>query len=175
MYYVIQVSPNEERKTVQIIKNAISRELCTECFFPMRNIRRKIRGELMDIREKLFPRYVFVESDNPKELYEEIKKIPRLTKLLGVYYDEDTETFDFIALSADEVAWLTQIISKEDGGIVPLSRVSVDAQGMVQIVSGPLEHLENQVLKFDLHKRIAKVRVKFNGKIAVLHMGIEIV
>ena len=83
--------------------------------------------------------------------------------------------FDFIALSAEEVAWLTQIISKEDGDIVPLSQVSVDAQGAVRILSEPLKSLENQVLKFDLHKRIAKVQVKFNGKITVLHMGIEIV
>lgn len=27
----------------------------------------------MDIRKKLFPRYVFVESDNPKELYPKLQ------------------------------------------------------------------------------------------------------
>ena len=128
MYYVIQVFPHEERKTGQLIKNAISRKLCTECFFPMRNIRRKIRGELMDIRERLFPGYVFVESDNPKKLYEEIKKIPRLTKLLGVYYDETDGEFDFVELPTHEIAWLTQIISLNDDKTVPLSQVTVDAQ-----------------------------------------------
>ncbi len=174
MYYVIQVSPNEERKTVQLIKNAISRELCTECFFPMRNIRRKIRGELMDIREKLFPGYVFVESDNPKKLYEEIKKIPRLTKLLGVYYDETDGEFDFVELPTHEIAWLTQIISVDDDKTVPLSQVTVDAHGNIQIVSGVLRYLADRVIKFDLHKRIAKVQVKFQGKPIVLHLGIEI-
>ena len=175
MYYVVQVAPRGEQKIVNLIKCGVPKEICSECFFPMRDIRRKIRGEFMNYREKMFPGYVFVEAENPERLRKEMQNIPHLTKMLGVNYDADAETFDFIALSADEVAWLTQIISKEDGGIVPLSRVSVNEQGIVQILSGPLEHLENQVLKFDLHKRIAKVRVKFNGKIVVLHMGIEIV
>jgi len=174
MYYVIQVSPNEERKIIQLIKNAIPKELCRECFFPMRNIRRKIRGELMDIREKLFPGYVFVESDNPKKLYEDIKQIPHLTKLLGVYYDETDGEFDFVELPTHEIAWLTQIISVNDDKTVPLSQVTVDAHGNIQIVSGVLRYLADRVIKFDLHKRIAKVQVTFKEKPTILHLGIEI-
>ena len=143
MYYVIQVAPREEQKIVNLIKCGIPKEICRECFFPMRDIRRKIHGEFMDFREKLFPGYVFVETEKPKKLREEMQNIPHLTKMLGVNYDEDTEKFEFIALSADEVAWLTQITSKEDGDIVPLSRVYVDEQGVVQILFEPLKSLKN--------------------------------
>lgn len=175
MYYVIQVSPNEEQKIVRLIKNAIPKELCRECFFPVRNIRRKVRGEFADIREKLFPGYVFVESDKPQELYENLKVIPHLTKMLGADFDEDSQALKFIELPADEIAWLTQIMSDDDKNTVPLSQVTVDARGNVEILSGALKYLAACVLKFDLHKRIAKVQVKFKGKPTVLHLGIEII
>ena len=126
MSYVIQVAPREEQKIVSLIKSGVPKEICSECFFPMRDIRRKIRGEFVDYREKLFPGYVFVETENPEGLRKEMQNIQHLTKMLGVNYDEDTDTCEFSALSAEEVAWLTQIISKEDGDIVPLSQVSVD-------------------------------------------------
>ena len=175
MYYVIQVSPNEEQKIIRLIKNAIPKELCRECFLPMRNIRRKICGELMDIREKLFPGYVFVESHEPQELYEKLKEIPHLTKMLGVDFDDNSQALEFIELPANEIAWLTQIMSDDDKNTVPLSQVAVDAQGNIKILSGALTYLADRVLKFDLHKRIAKVQVQFKGTLTVLHLGIEII
>ena len=174
MYYVIQVAPREEQKIVRLINNAIPKELCRDCFFPMRDIRRKIRGEFTNIREVLFPGYVFVESDTPQELHEAIREIPNLTKMLGIDYDETNETFNFEELPSHEVAWLAQIISDDDRHIVPLSQVAVDVQGDVRIVSGPLMSLTEHILKFDLHKRIAKVKVEFNRKVSVIHLGIEI-
>ena len=174
MYHVIQVAPREEQKTVELIRNTISKELCRSCFFPMRHIRRKICGEFTDIREKLIPGYVFIETEHPHALYEEIKRIPRLTKILGTVFDEDADSFEFAELSSNEILWLSQIMSENDD-TVHLSKVSVDEEGIVQILSGPLKVLENQVIKFDLHKRIAKVRVEFQPKTTVLHLGIEIV
>lgn len=175
MYYVIQVAPREEQKIVNLIKGGVPKEIYSECFFPMRDIRRKIRGEFMDFREKLFPGYVFVESEKTQELYENLKAIPHLTKMLGVDFDDNNQALEFIELPANEIAWLTQIMSDDDKNIVPLSQITIDARGNIKILSGALKYLAACVVKFDLHKRIAKVQVKFKGKPIVLHLGIEII
>ena len=143
-------------------------------FFPHAAYSKKICGEFTDVREKLIPGYIFIETEHPHALYEEIKRIPRLTKILGTVFDEDADSFEFAELSSNEILGLSQIMSENDD-TVHLSKVSVDEEDIVQILSGPLKALENQVIKFDLHKRIAKVWVEFQQKKTVLHLGIEIV
>lgn len=44
---------------------------------------KKYLGEWHLCREPLFPGYVFVISSQPEELYQALKRIPRLTRLLG--------------------------------------------------------------------------------------------
>lgn len=49
------------------------------------------------------------------------RKIPHLTKMLGIDFDEDIQSLEFVMLPADEIAWLTSIMSEDDRYIVPLS------------------------------------------------------
>jgi transcriptional antiterminator NusG len=83
VYYVIQVAPGKEEETERFIGERVSQEWYFSCFHPVRHVRKKFRGMWKDRQEKLLPGYVFIESENARELYMDLKNIPMMTKLLG--------------------------------------------------------------------------------------------
>ena len=175
MFYVLQIAPHEESRIEKILCAFVPKSFCKQCFHPMRQMKKKIHGEWIDVREKLLPGYVFVETDSPKEFYKQLTNIPRLTKLLGKVYNETKLEWEFTALSSNETFWLTKIITHSGSGDVPLSQVKRNEDGKIQIVSGPLLYVQENVKKFDLHRRIAKVELSFKQEHALLYFGIEIV
>ena len=83
MWYTIQTLGGQEEKTVDMIRKMVSPDLIEECFVPKRERLKKYRGSWNKVEEVLFQGYAFVISNRPKELYEEMKQVPRLTKVLG--------------------------------------------------------------------------------------------
>ena len=167
-YYVIQVAPGAESRTEALIRGRVDAGLYGRCFYPLRHVRKKFRGEWKDIHEKLIPGYVFVTSSRVEELYWELKRVPVLTKVLG-RSDGDL----FIPLAVGEAEWLEKVTA--GGEEVGLSLVTVSEGDAVTILEGPLKDMEGYIRKINLHRRIAEVEVDFMGRKTVIHMGIEMV
>ena len=83
MWYVIQTLSGEEEKTANVIRNMISPDLVRECFVPKRERMKKFHGSWNKVEEVLFQGYAFVVSERPGELYEELRRVPKLTRVLG--------------------------------------------------------------------------------------------
>ena len=83
MWYVIQTLGGEEERTAGMIRKMVSSYSIEDCFVPKRERLRKFCGCWNRVEEVLFPGYVFVEAHDPGGLYEELRQIPRLTRLLG--------------------------------------------------------------------------------------------
>ncbi|MGN0396164.1 MAG: antiterminator LoaP [Coprococcus sp.] len=166
MWYVIQVTGGQEHITKELMMHKVSAELLEECFIPMRERRIKYQGSWKLVKEKLFPGYVFVVTDAPDKIYEQLKGIARFTRLLG-----NTDA-GFIALSPSEVEFIKSFGDEEH--ISHLSQIEVSEGNQVRIVSGPLLNQEGRIVKINLHKRIAVVRVEFMGRGVDVYMGIEV-
>ena len=82
MYYVIQVAPGKETDVELYITERVAEDLYSSCFHPVRHIKKKFHGEWRDKYEKLLPGYVFISSENAEKLYESLKAIPMMTKIL---------------------------------------------------------------------------------------------
>ena len=196
MFYVLQVAPGTEDRTEALIRRRVESGVYSRCFHLLRHVRKKYRGEWKDVHEKLLPGYVFVTSNSAMGLYQELKRVPMLTKVLG----RDGELF--VALREGEVEWLEALLGMEEGmggdesdsGIqmnmvadmedvvsadgcaieVGLSQVLVENERVV-ILSGPLKNVEGRVRKYNLHKRVAEVEVEFMGRKTVIYLGVEMV
>lgn len=185
MWYVIQVMSGREGQTVLLMERILSDGILESCFVPMRKMKKKYHGEWREITEKLFPGYVFLISGQPRLLYDELKNIPALTKLLG-----SCEEY-FTPLSEGDVELLGRLREMQDKkqeqeierreskeSKVPevgVSQVVVGEERKIRIVSGPLKNLKGQIRKINLHKRIAVVETEFMGNQTRIHLGIEIV
>lgn len=182
MYYVLQVTPGEEEKTEALIMAILPGDLYGECFYLTKHMRKKFHKRWVDIQEKLLPGYVFIATENVKEVFLELKRVPMLTNILG------RDGGSFSELSMRDAKWLEKIKdvgvrntikNKGTGNInkswyeVGLSQVHVYEGNEIKIVSGPLKGIEGTVRKINLHKRIAEVEIQFIKRKIVIYLGIE--
>ena len=165
MWYVIQVSTGKEEQSLMMLKKYGVQKYLKECFSPRYEHRRKYLGQWRQEEAILFPGYIFVISDQVEELYESLRQIPQLTKILGVgekwtpMTKEDIEIVEL--LSGKE-----RVVKFSEGYIVG-TRVTV--------VKGPLQGMEGTIRKIDRHKRKAYLEIPMFGRVLNAEVGLEIV
>jgi len=172
MWYVMQVVSGQENRTVFLVEKIISEEILNSCFIPVRRLRKKFHGAWHEVTEKLFPGYVFIISGQPQLLYEELKQIPALTKLLG-----RCEEY-FTPLTEKDVRMLEKLRNRmgDSGNLeVEISKIAIEEGNQIRILSGPLMNLEGQIKKVNLHRRIAVVEVEFMGNKSLVHLWVEMI
>ncbi len=167
MWYVIQTLGGQEEKTADMIRRMVTPDLIQECFVPKRERLKKFEGRWNKVEEVLFQGYAFVISDRPEELYEELKQVPKLTKVLG------RETDYFIALGEKEKKLIESIGNQEHKTV--LSKVLAGEGKQIEVLDGPLKGYVGDIVKRNLHKREVVVQVEFMGRKMELKMGIEMV
>ena len=165
MWYVIQVT--DRTREEQIIAETASyevRQYCDEIFAPRCERKKRYLGEWHTETGLLFPGYLFVISSCPEELYQALKRIPRLTKLLGTGEK-------WTPMSAEDIR-IVELLSGRDH-LMRLSEGYI--QGDQVIVSGgPLKGLEGKISRIDRHKRLAWLTVELFGRTVELQAGLEI-
>ena len=169
MWYVIQTVGGQEQAVRRMIERYLSGagdSLVDQCFIPMRERTVKRGGEWKLVQEKLFPGYVFVVTEDAQKLLQNLKSIPRFTRLLG------TGANEFVPLRPEEIAFLQRF--GDSGHIARLSKVEVVEGNRVRILSGALLNCEGMITKVHLHKRVAEVRTQFMGRTVDLYLGFEL-
>lgn len=167
MWYVIQTFSGQEERTADMIRKMISQDCIKECFVPKRERLKKFHGSWNKVEEVLFQGYVFLISERPKESYEKLKQVPKLTKVLG------RETDYFLALGEQEKRLVEGIGDQEHK--TTLSQIVAGQEKKIQVVDGPLKGYVGNIVKTDLHKREVMIAVEFMGRKMELKMGIEMV
>lgn len=165
MWYVIQTLGGKEEETANMIRKTVSSCCIEECFIPKRERMKKFHGTWNREEEILFKGYVFIVSGRPEELYQELKRIPRMTKVLG------REEEYFFALNQEEEELVKGIGDEKHKTTISL--IEVEEGKQIHVIEGPLKGYIGNVEKINLHKREAVVRVEFMGKKMALRMGIR--
>lgn len=178
MWYVMQVVAGKEGNTILLVERILTKGILERCFVPMRRRKKKYQGSWREITEKLFPGYVFLVSNEPQLLYDELKRIPALTKLLGnceEYFTPLSESDVRLLMKLQDIPDLQDGQNRRHTWNAEISKVAIGDDKKIRILSGPLKNLEGQIKKLDLHKRIAAVETEFMGNRSLIHLGIEIV
>lgn len=182
MWYVIQTETGKEEEILLFIRNMIPEEMCRKCFLIRAEWPRRAGGQWNIVKKNMFPGYIFAETGEPEALFQKLKKVPGLTKLLG------GDRCEFIPLGAEEERFLCMI--GEDEGYagekqaakcragtderkryclsVRPSTVRIDGEGSLEILSGALLLFKEEIVRVNLHKRYAVVRVRMLGEKTVL-------
>ncbi len=165
MWYVIQVISGKEEATLNMIKKYGAQKYIKECFSPRYERRRKYLGQWHQEKAILFPGYIFVISNQVEELYQALKKIPELTKLLGVGEK-------WTAMTKEDVEIVELLSGKER--VVKFSEGYIAGEKVV-VVKGPLKGMEGTIRKVDRHKRKAYLEIPMFGRVLNAQVGLEIV
>ena len=165
-WYAVQVRSGKEDEIVRACDILIYDLTLVECFIPRTKKMKKFRGKWHDINEILFKGYVFMITDHVDVLYNELKKIPDLTKLLG----NDGE--HIYPIRKEEAMFLTRFGGKEH--IVDMSYGFIEGD-KIRVTNGPLMGQEGDIIKIDRYKRIAYVNVSLFDRLTTVQVGLEII
>ena len=171
-YYVIQVYTGSEQKTIENIKNNIPKEIISDCFFVVKRRKKKYQGTWHLVEENCFPGYVFIETDDPKEMCRRLSMLHVFARVLGM----NKETFYVQPIAKEERFFIDSITNRNTNErTIELSNITIEEGQAVSIVSGPLKGFEGRVKKYDFHKRKAIIEVNLLGSLVRTDLGIEII
>ena len=171
MIFVIQVPPYKSEELIQRLKENL---FIKDAFSPMKKKKIKLRG-YWEIREvRLFPDYVFVECDDPEDVYKKLKEVPYFTKLLGVR-DKKSNELSFIPLSEDEEGFLNRLMGKDSREVIGISKVLMLENKQITILDGPLFGMEGLVTKVDPHKQLVYVSLQLLGRDTTVALSVDLI
>ena len=139
-----------------MIERIVPKGYYEECFCIRRERFRKIGGRDEIDLYPLFPAYVFVVTENPKRMFLELKRVPKLTKLLSDQQDS------FFCVDEDEEMFLKSV--QDEKHVVRRSLVEVDAEGRIIGAEGPVGVYFDRIVKQRLRKRYVWIEQEFLGR-----------
>lgn len=165
-WYAVQVRCGKEEEIMNTCALMVKPSVLEECFVPKCKKMKKFRGRWENVVEILFKGYVFMITDDINELYNELKKVPDLTKVLG---NDGTEIYP---IRQEEAKFLTRF-----GGPQHLVEVSSGyvIGDTIKVTDGPLMGQEGSIVKVDRHKRLAYVEVSLFGQVTRVQVGLELI
>ena len=173
MYYVIQVRTGEEQKAIDDIKRFnTNRSESFEVFAPYRKGLRKYNGVLKEVTERCFPGYVFVETNDDRQLFFDLYWVPGFAKLLG---RAGKESYHFTPLNQDEARMVDILYAANNNRVTPLLDIEIEEGDKIRILDGPLMDLEAKIIKVNLHKRKVTVEIPLFNRTMQADVGINII
>lgn len=166
MWYVIQTISGEEQKIMMLLQDMQGNETLPY-FVPVYEEVLRSGGKSRISFKKLFPGYIFIETDKPEEVSRYLRKIPDFSRLLGT--KEDDNLFSFVPVEANDEAFLKDLFAD---GIMHVSYVQLSKTNRIERVVGPLARYRNHITKLEIRHRMAIVEAEVFGKTRKIKFGL---
>ena len=164
MWYVIQVYTGKELEIAQQCRDRVADE-GEDVFVPLAERWTKIRGERTLITSRLFPGYVFIETDRIEDFHKRLNRIYAMTKVLRTG-DEMTP------IQKEEEEYLRKLGGDEH--VVKYSEGYIEGDKLV-VTSGALKDFEGRIKKILRHKRLVVIEVSLLGQTVEVTLGLGVV
>lgn len=167
MWYVIQVKSGEEQEMKALLDKLRKDGAYGECFVPLFEDVKRSGGECRIGFRKLFPGYVFVESDDPDSIFETLRGVHDFTKLLGAVENDGTKVF--VPIGKEDESFMRTLF---EDGLMHVSYVHMARNGRIDKIVGPLAHYRNHITKLEMRHRMAIVEAEMFGKRRKVKFGL---
>lgn len=166
MWYAVQVETGKEDAIKNYCLKLIDTEVYNDIFILRFNRAKKYCGKWHKEGKVMYPGYMFIDTDTPADMYEALKKVPGLIKLLG--RDRDY----FLPIEKNKELLFRSMV--DDKHEIDISRGLIEGDRII-ITEGPLEGKEAMICKINRHKRTAVLDVEMFGSNVGVTVGLEIV
>ena len=164
MWYVIQVYTGKELEIAKQCRERVADE-GEDVFVPLAERWTKIRGERTLITSRLFPGYVFIETEKIEDFYKRLNRIYAMTKVLRTG-DEMTP------IQKEEEEYLRRLGGDEH--VVKYSEGYIEGDKLV-VTSGALKDFEGKVKKILRHKRLVVMEFSLLGQTVEVTLGLGVI
>lgn len=164
MWYVIQVYTGRETEIARQCRERVM-EKGEDIFIPLAERMTKVGGEMTMVETRLFPGYVFIETDDAESMYLRLKRIKAMTKLLKTGEE-------ITPLYPEEEAYLKELGDEEH--VVRYSEGYLEGDKLF-VTSGALRGREGRIKKVLRHKRLVVLEVPLLGRKVEVTLGLGVV
>lgn len=166
MWYAVQVETGKEDDIKDYCINLLENAVYNDIFILRFNHAKKFYGKWHEESKVMFPGYMFIDTETPEQVYEALKKVPVLTKVLGRDKDE------FIPIERSKEQLFKEMINDKHEIEVSVGLIEGDR---ITITHGPLAGKEAMICKINRHKRTATLDVEMFGEMVGVTVGLEVV
>ncbi|MDA9573298.1 transcription termination/antitermination protein NusG [Rickettsiales bacterium] len=157
-WYILNVVAGQENKIADEIKSIIARgitgESIKDVMVPSKTVIKVTRGKKKENSQKLFPGYVFINTNLQGNTYSIINAIPKVAGFLGG--KNNPEPVD--QKKIDDIINTIENEEQSDQNSV------YEIGELVKINDGPFESFSGNVVKFDSQRKKVTVSVSIFGR-----------
>lgn len=164
LWYAIQTYTGKEERLAEMIRLIVPEGFVGECFVPYFEQLHCWHQQNQIRVLRLFPGYIFLSTDDIGRLFQYLKKVPAMSKIMTA------GAFEFSPMNEVEAEFLLRMM--DDDRIVRLTYVATDGRNHVSYLSGPLERCEGHIQNYQFRKRYAQIRLRIAGQEKVARVGI---
>ena len=163
MWYVIQVYTGRELEIARQCRERVVAE-GEDVFVPLAERWTKVHGERTLITSRLFPGYVFIETDQIEDFSNRLNRIYTMTKVLRTGEE-------MTPIQPEEEEYLRRLGGNDH--VVKYSEGYLEGEQLV-VTSGPLKDFKGKVKKVLRHKRLVVMEVPLLGHEVEVTLGMGI-
>lgn len=135
------------------INDYLDKRTYTRCFVPKYEEVRRKQGVAFIVMQQLFSGYIFIDTEYPDEVLEQIDKTDKFSALIRVGSDGKRQ---LLPLQIREERFLDQVLID---GVLKVSYVQKNENNEVELMIGPLEKYRDRIEEMNLHNRRALVKI----------------
>jgi transcription antitermination factor NusG len=165
MWYVLQVTSGQEEKMQNLCEVYIDPCILDGCFCPKYEASKKIKGKRKIVLQKLFPGYLFLDTENIEDVHEYLREIPEFKKLLK-------SGNDFLPITEEEQSFIMEHGNGEH--IFEMSTGYMKGD-QVLITQGAFAGYEGKLSYVDRHNRYGIMKVEMFGRVTEMKFGLEVI
>lgn len=164
-WYVFHVKTGEETKAKEGLAKICEREDIELDFVVPLTIKFIKKGsKRLKSYKNVFPGYVFANGVIDTEIYNILKGVPGVYRLL-----RDRGIFMLLPVPADEMALLASIMNVH--GVIEAPEVSFEEGQTAIICTGPLASYKGKIISVDKHRRKLTILIPFLGEERKVEVG----
>lgn len=170
-WYVLRTYKDQEYEAVFLVDTAVSKSLYSLCRVPKKLKVFRIGGELRLVEEIMFPGYLFIQTECPKELCEELKKSRELPRFLPFGRDDKGEEV-LIPVSSVDLDFLQNVCGEGLQLPMGITEIFLGENRKVLKARGALERYVDRIVRLNLHKRFAVAEIPLFQRSQTVLFGI---
>lgn len=167
MWYVVQTKSGDEQKIIAALQRVLSEGSFGECFTPLFEDVRRTKDQTKITFKRLFPEYLFIETDQPELVSQALRSIPNFSRVLGSYDDEGNKIF--IPVEKEDELFIRSLLFD---GVLRVSYVTLSKNNRVLDIYGPLARYRNHITRLEIRHRMAIVEMEVFGKRRRIKFGL---
>lgn len=164
MWYVMQVYTGMEKEICTQCRNRIMKA-GEDVFVLLAEKMTKIHGKWSLVTGRMFPGYVFVETERIQDFYDRLKSIGAMTRILCTGQE-------MVPIYLEEEQYLRMLGGEEH--IVRYSKGYIEGEELV-VTSGALKECRGKVKKILRHRRLVVLEIPLMGRLVDVSVGMGIV